>query len=284
MQYIGCHLTISGGFAAMGRQAIELGGNTAQFFTRNPRGGRARELDMADIEALKQLMAEHSFGPLIAHAPYTINPCAANEKTLEFAHMAMADDLRRLDFLPGQYYNFHPGSHVGQGIETAAEKIANTLNAVMYPGQKTTVLLETMAGKGSEVGGRFEELRAIIDRVALGDKIGVCLDTCHVSDAGYDIVHDLDGVLTEFDKIIGLDRLKALHLNDSMNPTGSRKDRHQKLGKGFLGLEVFRNIVNHPALRDLPKVLETPNEPQGYAEEIRLLREMAGEDCTMERI
>ena len=274
MQYIGCHLTISKGFAAMGRQAVALGGNTAQFFTRNPRGGRAKELDLQDIQALMALMAEQSFGPLIAHAPYTINPCAANEKTLEFAHMTMADDLRRLDFLPGQFYNFHPGSHVGQGIEAAIDKIAATLNAVMYPEQKTTVLLETMAGKGSEVGSRFEELREIIDRVELQDKMGVCLDTCHVSDAGYDVIGDLDGVLTEFDKVIGLDRLKALHLNDSMNPPGSHKDRHQKLGQGFLGLETFRNIVNHPVLRDLPKVLETPNEPEGYAEEIRLLRDM----------
>lgn len=277
MQYVGCHLTISKGFAAMGREAVKLGGNTAQFFTRNPRGGRAKELDEADIQALQTLMAEQQFGPLVAHAPYTINPCAANEKTLDFAHMTMADDLRRLDFLPGQYYNFHPGSHVGQGVEAAIEKIAATLNAVMYPEQKTMVLLETMAGKGSEVGSRFEELREIIDRVELKDKMGVCLDTCHVSDGGYDIIGDLDGVLTEFDKVIGLDRLKALHLNDSMNPPGSHKDRHQKLGQGFLGLDTFRNIMQHPVLKPLPKVLETPNEPEGYAEEIRLLRELAGE-------
>lgn len=274
MQFIGCHLTISKGFAAMGRQALKLGGNTAQFFTRNPRGGRAKELDLGDMQALTALMEEHQFGPLVAHAPYTINPCAANEKTLEFAHMTMADDLRRLDFLPNCYYNFHPGSHVGQGIDVAVEKIAATLNAVMYPEQNTTVLLETMAGKGSEVGGRFEELRAIIDRVALQDKIGVCLDTCHVSDGGYDIIHDLDGVLTEFDKVIGLDRLKALHLNDSMNPPGSHKDRHQKLGQGFLGLDTFRRIMAHPVLKPLPKILETPNELDGYAAEIALLREM----------
>ena len=274
MQFIGCHLTISKGFAAMGRQALALGGNTAQFFTRNPRGGRARELDAGDIAALNALMAEQQFGPLVAHAPYTINPCAANEKTLEFAHMTMADDLRRLDFLDRCYYNFHPGSHVGQGVEAGIEKIAATLNAVMYPEQKTTVLLETMAGKGSEVGGRFEELREIIDRAELPDKLGVCLDTCHVSDAGYDIIGDLDGVLTEFDKVIGLGRLKALHLNDSMNPPGSHKDRHQKLGQGFLGLDTFRRIMAHPALRTLPKVLETPNELPGYAAEIALLREM----------
>ena len=277
MQKIGCHLTISKGFAAMGRQAIKLGGNTAQFFTRNPRGGRAKELDPADIQAFLELSEQEDMGPFIAHAPYTINPCAENEKTLEFAHMTLADDLRRLEFLPNCYYNFHPGSHVGQGIETGIEKIAATLNAVMYPEQKTTVLLETMAGKGSEVGGRFEELRAIIDRVELSDKIGVCLDTCHVADGGYDIVGDLDGVLTEFDKVVGLSRLKALHLNDSMNPIGSHKDRHQKLGQGFLGLETFRNIMKHPALAGLPKVLETPNELPGYAEEIKVLREMAGE-------
>lgn len=274
MQFIGCHLTISKGYLAMGREALSIGGNTAQFFTRNPRGGKARALDPEDMGALAALMEEHHFGPLIAHAPYTINPCAANEKTLEFAHMTMADDLRRLDLLPNCYYNFHPGSHVGQGIEAGIEKIAATLNAVMYPEQNTTVLLETMAGKGSEIGGRFEELRAIIDRVELRDKLGVCLDTCHISDGGYDIIDDLDGVLTEFDKVIGLDRLKALHLNDSMNPPGSRKDRHQKLGQGFLGWEPFRRIMTHPALLTLPKVLETPNELPGYAEEIRRLREM----------
>jgi deoxyribonuclease-4 len=257
----------------MGRQALKLGGNTAQFFTRNPRGGRAKELDPEDLAGLQALMAENHFGPLIAHAPYTINPCAANEKTLEFAHMTMADDLRRLEFLPEAYYNFHPGSHVGQGVETGIEKIAATLNAVMYPEQKTTVLLETMAGKGSEVGSRFEELREIIDRTQLQDKIGVCLDTCHVADGGYDIANDLDGVLTEFDKVIGLSRLKALHINDSMNPIGSHKDRHQKLGQGTLGLDTFQRIMQHPVLKGLPKVLETPNELPGYEAEIRLLRE-----------
>jgi deoxyribonuclease-4 len=273
MQFIGCHLTISKGYTAMGRQALKLGGNTAQFFTRNPRGGRAKELDPEDIAGLRALMAENHFGPLIAHAPYTINPCAANEKTLEFALMTMADDLRRLEFLPEAYYNFHPGSHVGQGIETGIEKIAATLNQVMYPEQKTTVLLETMAGKGSEVGSRFEELREIIDRTQFQDKIGVCLDTCHVADGGYDIANDLDGVLTEFDKVIGLDRLKALHLNDSMNPIGSHKDRHQKLGQGTLGLDTFQRIMQHPVLKELPKVLETPNELPGYEAEIQLLRE-----------
>ena len=274
MQWIGCHLTISKGYAAMGRQALRLGGNTAQFFTRNPRGGAAKALDPEDMAALNSLMADHHFGTLVAHAPYTINPCAAAEQTLEFARMAMADDLRRLELLDRCYYNFHPGSHVGQGLEAGIAKIAATLNQVMRPEQNTTVLLETMAGKGSEVGSRFEELREIIDRVDHSDKLGVCLDTCHVSDAGYDILHDLDGVLTEFDRVIGLSRLKALHLNDSMNPPGSHKDRHQKLGQGFLGLEPFRAMMTHPALRSLPKILETPNEPDGYAAEIRMLREM----------
>ena len=274
MQWIGCHLTISKGYAAMGRQALRLGGNTAQFVTRNPRGGAAKALDPEDMAALNSLMADHHFGPLVAHAPYTINPCAAAEQTLEFARMAMADDLRRLELLDRCYYNFHPGSHVGQGLEAGIAKIAATLNQVMLPEQNTTVLLETMAGKGSEVGSRFEELREIIDRVDHSDKLGVCLDTCHVSDAGYDILHDLDGVLTEFDRVIGLSRLKALHLNDSMNPPGSHKDRHQKLGQGFLGLEPFRAMMTHPALRSLPKILETPNEPDGYAAEIRMLREM----------
>jgi deoxyribonuclease-4 len=274
MQYIGCHLTISKGYLALGRQALSLGGNTAQFFTRNPRGGKAKDLDPADVQALNDLMQTENFGYLVAHAPYTINPCAANDKTLEFAHMTMADDLKRLELLDRCYYNFHPGSHVGQGVETGIEKIADTLNAVMFPEQKTTVLLETMAGKGSEVGSRFEELRAIIDRAKYPEKIGVCLDTCHVADAGYDIVSDLDGVLTEFDKIVGLDRLKALHLNDSMNPIGSHKDRHQKLGQGHLGLETFRRIMTHPALQLLPKLLETPNELPGYAQEIALLRSM----------
>lgn len=274
MQYIGCHLTISKGFAAMGQEAVRLGGNTAQFFTRNPRGGKAKDIDPADIAVLRDIMKQNHFGPLIAHAPYTINPCAAKPETLEFARITMADDLRRLDFLPGTLYNFHPGSHVGQGAEAAVEKIAETLNLVLYPEMQTTVLLETMAGKGTEMGRSFQELRAILDRVALSDRVGVCLDTCHVSDAGYDIIGDLDGVLEEFDRVIGLDRLRALHLNDSMNPPGSHKDRHEKLGKGFLGLDTFRHIMTHPLLRRLPKVLETPNDAHGYAEEIALLHTM----------
>ena len=277
MQIIGCHLTISKGFLSMAEQANSLGGNTAQFFTRNPRGAQAKAWDPEDIRSFLEYCRAHDFGMFIAHAPYTINPCAAKPETLEFARMTMADDIRRLDQVGNCYYNFHPGSHVGQGVEAGIEKIAETLRAVMRPDQKTTVLLETMAGKGSEVGSRFEHLREILDRTGHEAHLGVCLDTCHVSDGGYDIAGDLDGVLTEFDKVVGLDRLKALHLNDSMNPVGARKDRHQKLGQGCLGLECFRNIINHPALRWLPKVLETPNELPGYGAEIRLLREMAGE-------
>ena len=275
MLYIGCHLSSSKGFAAMGRQALELGANTFQFFTRNPRGSRAKDLDAADAAALVELMDTHDFGPIVAHAPYTLNLCGAEEKNRAFAQETMADDLQRLEYLPGQLYNFHPGSHVGQGVETGIARIAEGLNAILRPDQSTTVLLETMAGKGSEVGGRFEDLRAILDQVTLSDKMGVCLDTCHVSDAGYDIIHDLDGVLTEFDKIIGLSRLKAIHLNDSKNPPGSHKDRHACLGEGTIGLEALTRIVRHPALKDLPFCLETPNDLPGYAREIALIRESA---------
>jgi len=275
MLHIGCHLSSSKGFLAMGRQALELGADTFQFFTRNPRGSRAKELDSADAAALMALMAEHGFAPIIAHAPYTLNLCGAEEKNRAFARETMADDLRRLEHLPGQYYNFHPGSHVGQGTEAGIAFIAQGLNDILRPGQATTVLLETMAGKGSEVGGRFEELREILDRVELSDKMGVCLDTCHVSDAGYDITGDLDGVLTEFDRCIGLERLKAVHLNDSKNPTGARKDRHERIGHGCIGLEALSRVVRHPALRDLPFCLETPNELPGYGEEIALLRQQA---------
>jgi len=273
MLHIGCHLSSSKGFAAMGRQALELGADTFQFFTRNPRGSRAKELDAADAAALAALLREHRFAPIIAHAPYTLNLCGAEEKNRLFARETMADDLRRMEHIPGQYYNFHPGSHVGQGTETGIALIAEGLNAILRPEQTTTVLLETMAGKGSEVGGRFEELRAIIDQVELQDKVGVCLDTCHVSDGGYDIIHDLDGVLEEFDRIIGLHRLKAIHLNNSNNPTGARKDRHACIGEGCIGLEALSRIVNHPALRDLPFCLETPNELPGYAREIALMRQ-----------
>lgn len=275
MLHIGCHLSSSKGFLAMGRQALALGADTFQFFTRNPRGSRAKELDSADAAALMALMAEHRFAPIIAHAPYTLNLCGAEEKNRAFARETMADDLRRLEHLPGQYYNFHPGSHVGQGTEAGVTFIAQGLNDILRPDQTTTVLLETMAGKGSEVGGRFEELREILDRVELSDKMGVCLDTCHVSDAGYDIIGDLDGVLTEFDRCIGLERLKAVHLNDSKNPTGAKKDRHERIGHGCIGLEALARVVRHPALRDLPFCLETPNELPGYGEEIALMRQQA---------
>ncbi len=273
MVYLGCHLSSSKGFAAMGKTALAMGADTFQFFTRNPRGGKAKDLDEADASAFVQMQENGSIGPVVAHAPYTINPCAADARVKEFALQTIADDLRRMEYIPGNYYNFHPGSHVGQGIEVGISAIAHTLNTVLFPGQKTTVLLETMAGKGSEVGGRFEELRAIIDCVELSQYVGVCLDTCHVHDGGYDIVENLDGVLEEFDRIIGLDRLKALHINDSMNVCGAKKDRHEKLGQGHIGLDAFINVINHPALQGLPMVLETPNELPGYEQEIRLLRQ-----------
>ena len=276
MLHIGCHLSSTKGFAAMGRQALAMGADTFQFFTRNPRGSRAKPLDEADAAALRTLLAENRFAPIVAHAPYTLNLCGKEEENRRFARETMADDLARLEHIPGQLYNFHPGSHVGQGVETGISLIAEGLNAILRPDQTTTVLLETMAGKGSEVGGRFEELREIIDRVELGEKMGVCLDTCHVSDGGYDIIHDLDGVLTEFDRVVGLERLKAIHLNDSKNPPGSRKDRHECLGQGSLGLEALERIVNHPALRHLPFCLETPNELPGYQTEIEILRKLAG--------
>ncbi len=278
MLHIGCHLSSSKGFLAMGRQALELGADTFQFFTRNPRGSKAKELDPADTAALMALLQERRFAPLIAHAPYTLNLCGAEEKNRLFARETMADDLRRLEYLPGQFYNFHPGSHVGQGLETGITYIAEGLNAILKPEQSTVVLLETMAGKGSEVGGRFEELREILDRVELGERMGVCLDTCHISDAGYDIARDLDGVLTEFDRVIGLKRLRAVHLNDSLNPCGARKDRHARIGEGCIGLEALSRVTNHPALRGLPFCLETPNELPGYAREIALMRSRFSED------
>lgn len=272
MFYIGCHLSASDGFLAMGRTALSIGANTFQFFTRNPRGSKAKAIDPADVAAFLALAAENEFGTLVAHAPYTINPCSKDEHTREFARMTLADDLKRMEHLPGNVYNFHPGSHTGQGMETGIGQIAETLNAILTPGLRTTVLLETMSGKGSEVGSRFEELREIIDRVELSDKLGVCLDTCHVSDAGYDIADDLDGVLTEFDRIIGLERLKAVHINDSLNPRGAHKDRHDRIGEGCLGAEALGRVVRHPALQGLPFVLETPNELPGYAREIALLK------------
>ena len=276
MFYIGCHLSASDGFLAMGKTALSIGANTFQFFTRNPRGSKAKAIDPADVAAFLALAAENGFGTLVAHAPYTINPCSKDEHTREFARMTLADDLKRMEHIPGNVYNFHPGSHTGQGMEAGIGQIAETLNAILTPDIRTTVLLETMSGKGSEVGSRFEELREIIDRVELSDKLGVCLDTCHVSDAGYDIADDPDGVLTEFDRVIGLDRLRAVHVNDSLNPVGSHKDRHARIGEGCLGAEALGRGVRHPALQGLPFVLETPNELPGYAREIALLKELHG--------
>lgn len=270
---IGCHLSSSKGYLAMGKTALSIGANTFQFFTRNPRGGKAKAVDPQDAAALMKLAEENNFGPLLAHAPYTMNPCAAEPRLLEFAEMVMTEDLQALEYLPGNLYNFHPGSHVKQGTEIGIEKIAAMLNRVLFAEQQTTVLLETMAGKGSEVGRSFEELAAILDKVQLQDKMGVCLDTCHIFDAGYDIVNSLDEVLTSFDKLIGLGRLKAIHLNDSLNTLGSRKDRHACIGAGNIGLEALTAVINHPALKHLPFYLETPNELPGYAAEIKLLRE-----------
>ena len=274
---IGCHLSASKGYLAMAKQAVELGGNTFQFFTRNPRGGSAKAIDEADVAAFHSYCAEHGIKTILAHAPYTLNACAADPRVAEFCLVTMRDDLQHMEYTPGQLYNFHPGSHVQQGVEIGIEKIAATLNEILWQDMTTTVLLETMAGKGSEVGSRFEELRAIIDRVELSDKLGVCLDTCHVHDGGYDIVHDLDGVLTQFDNIVGLSRLRAVHINDSKNPLGARKDRHEKIGEGYIGTEAFERIINHPALRTLPFYLETPNELDGYAREIALLRGLYAE-------
>lgn len=273
MLNIGCHLSSSKGFLAMGKTALEIGANTFQFFTRNPRGSKAKALDEQDAAALCTLMKNNSFAPLVAHAPYTLNACSADAKTREFAMHTMEDDLKRMEYLPNNYYNFHPGSHVGQGAEEGIRQIAGQLNALLKPEQTTTVLLETMAGKGTEIGRSFEELRQILNQVTLIDKMGVCLDTCHIFDGGYDVTSQLDRILDEFDNVIGLGKLKAIHLNDSKNPLGSHKDRHEKIGHGFIGLETFIQIINHPDLRHLPFYLETPNELPGYAEEIRLLRE-----------
>lgn len=274
---IGCHLSASKGYLAMAKQALELGGNTFQFFTRNPRGGTAKPVDEADVAAFHAFAAQNGIRTILAHAPYTLNACAADERVMEFCLMTMKDDLERMEYTPGQLYNFHPGSHVKQGVEVGIEKIAATLNQILWPEMTTTVLLETMAGKGSEVGATFEELRAIIDRVELPDKLGVCLDTCHVHDGGYDIVNNLDGVLEQFDRSIGLHRLRAIHINDSKNPLAAHKDRHEKIGQGYIGTDAFARIINHPALRDLPFYLETPNELDGYAAEIALLRSLRKE-------
>lgn len=274
MLNIGCHLSSSKGFLAMGKEAVKIGANTFQFFTRNPRGGAAKPLDEADIQAYISFAEENGIGKIVAHAPYTLNGCAADEKIREFAIQTMADDLWRMDHIPGNYYNFHPGSHVKQGVETGIEYIVEMLDKVMKEEQTTTVLLETMAGKGSEIGRTFEEIRTIIDKAALGHKLGVCLDTCHIFDGGYDIVNHLDDVVKEFDDVIGLERLKAIHLNDSMNVLGSHKDRHAQIGKGNIGLEAITEIINHKAFRNLPFNLETPNDLSGYAEEISLLKSL----------
>lgn len=273
MLYIGNHTTSSKGYAAMARQMIKNGGNTFAFFTRNPRGGKAKNIDEKDVAKFLELSKENEFGKIVAHAPYTMNCAAAREDLREFARETMKDDLKRMEYTPDNYYNFHPGSHVGQGSEAGIAKIAEILNDVLTEEQSTTVLLETMAGKGSEVGRSFQEIRAIIDLVDRKDKLGVCLDTCHVWDGGYDIVGNLDGVLKEFDEVIGLDRLKAVHLNDSMNGLGSHKDRHAPIGEGCIGLEALVRVISHPALKGIPFILETPNDDEGWTKEIALLRE-----------
>ena len=272
MLHIGSHLSAAKGFTHMAQEAVSIGANTFQFFTRNPRGFAAKDIDPEDIAQFHAYIADKGFAPILAHAPYTLNACSADAHTRELAQMIMEDDLKRMEHVPHNYYNFHPGSHVKQGAEAGIEMIAALLNTILKPEQTTTVLLETMAGKGSEVGRSFEELRAILDRVELSDKMGICLDTCHVSDGGYDIVGNLGGVLDEFDQIIGLSKLKAIHLNDSMNPLGSHKDRHQKLGEGTLGMDALERIINHPMLRELPFYLETPNDLEGYAREIALMK------------
>ena len=277
MLYIGNHTSSSKGYAAMGRQIVKNGGNTFAFFTRNPRGGNAKAIDPADVAKFQEIAREHEFGKIVAHAPYTLNACAAKENLRDFARNTFSDDLKRMEATPGNYYNFHPGSHVGQGIEVGIQKIAEVLNAVLTEEQTTTVLLETMAGKGSEVGSHFQELRAIMDLVEKRDKLGICLDTCHVWDGGYDIVNDLDGVLTEFDRIIGLDHLKAIHLNDSLNPLGSHKDRHARIGEGQIGLDALVRVIRHPAWEGKPFILETPNDDEGWTREIALLWERYSE-------
>ena len=271
--YIGNHTSSSKGYAAMARQIIKNGGNTFAFFTRNPRGGKAKAIDETDIQNFLVLAQENHFGKIVAHAPYTLNACAAKKELRTFARETFADDLRRMEYTPGNYYNFHPGSHVGQGSEIGIQKIAELLNDVLTEEQTTTVLLETMSGKGTEVGRNFEELRKILNLVEKKSKMGICLDTCHVWDGGYDIVHDLDGVLNDFDHIIGLERLKAIHLNDSLNDCGSHKDRHARIGEGKIGMEALVRIIKHPALREIPFILETPNDDSGWTEEIRVLKE-----------
>jgi deoxyribonuclease-4 len=270
--HIGCHLSSSAGYLAMGRKAVQLGADTFQFFTRNPRGGAAKQIDPEDADALMTFLRENDFGKIVAHAPYTLNPCSDRAEIRAFAHSIMADDLMRMEYTPGQYYNFHPGSHVGQGTEQGTAYIISLLNEIIKPEMHTTVLLETMSGKGSEIGSTFEELREIIDGTRYPDSLGVCLDTCHVYSAGYDIAGHLDDVLDRFDSVIGIGRLKAVHLNDSMTPFGSHKDRHEKIGHGTIGYEALLAVTRHPALRGLPFILETPNDEEGYRQEIKLLR------------
>lgn len=272
MLHIGCHLSISKGFAHIGKEALSIKADTFQFFTRNPQGGKAKDIDLADVAKFRALAAENHFSPVVAHAPYTLNPCSDNPQTREFAEMVFSDDLKRMELIPHNYYNFHPGSHVGQGVSSGIAMIIDLLNRILTPEQNTTVLLETMSGKGSEIGRSFEELAEIRAGVKLKDKLGVCLDTCHVFAAGYDIVNNLDGVMAEFDKIIGLQHLKAIHLNDSLMPLGSNKDRHAKIGAGEIGAKPLFSFINHPAVKNLPFVLETPNDLAGYAAEIELLR------------
>ena len=272
MFYIGCHMTTTKGYRRMVEDVYKIGGNTCAFFTRNPRGGSAKAIDEADMLACQEFMKEKNFGKLVAHAPYTMNCCSKEEKTRIFARQALREDLERMEYLPNHYYNFHPGSHVGQGEEVGIELIVQALNESLWDSQQTIVLLETMAGKGSEVGKTFEEIKAIIDGVILKDKMGVCLDTCHISDGGYDVIHHFDKVLDEFDKVIGIDRLKAIHFNDSKNEPGSRKDRHERIGEGKLGLETLLGVIREPRLDNLPFILETPNEMDGYEKEIRLLK------------
>ena len=273
MLKIGCHLSISNGFEAMGKDALNIGANTFQFFTRNPRGSKAKDINTKDVEKLIKIADENEFAKIVGHAPYTLNICSATEGTRKFALEVMEDDLKRMEYIPNNYYNFHPGSHVKQGVDVGIKYITDALNKILKPEQTTIVLLETMSGKGTEIGSLFEELKLIMDNVKLNDKIGVCLDTCHVYDAGYDIVNDLDVVLDKFDKVIGLEKLRAIHLNDSKNPMGSRKDRHEVIGEGFIGFEGISKIINHPLLCNLPFLLETPNDLKGHGEEIKKLRE-----------
>ncbi len=276
---IGCHLSAAEGFTPMAKQALKIGANTFQFFTRNPRGFKAKQIEEDDVEEFLKIIKENNFAKILAHAPYTLNSSSADKKVRETAKALFVDDLKRMEYIPGNLYNFHPGSHVGQGVDIGIKLIVEMLNDVLKKEQTTTVLLETMAGKGSEIGGKFEELKRIIDSVELKDKLGVCLDTCHIYDGGYDIVNDLDGVVTQFDNIIGLNSLKAIHLNDTKNPFSSHKDRHEKIGEGFLGLQAIEKIINHPKLKDIPFLLETPNEIEGYAKEIALLKKLQIANC-----